>query len=91
MLAPQAASAQRFYDAMAAHVCSTELAPPAALQGWAYSSQPVAGGQRVFVRSHSDAGCRPWSTSRASQGHRYYRATDHQASPMTATMPGPKT
>ena len=82
MLAPQAASAQRFYDAMAAHVCSTELAPPAALQGWAYSSQPGAGGQRVFVRSHSDGRVQTLVDEAVqSQGHRYYRATDHQASP----------
>lgn len=82
MLAPLAASAQRFYDAMAAHVCSTALAPPAALQGWAYSSQPGAGGQRVFVRRHSDGRVQTLVDEAVqSQGHVYYRATDHQASP----------
>lgn len=82
MLAPLAASGQRFYDAMAAHVCRTEQAPPAALQGWAYSSQPGAGGQRVFVRSHSDGRVQTLVDEAVqSQGHVYYRATDHQASP----------
>lgn len=82
MLAPLAAPAQRFYDAMAAHVCSTELAPPAAQQGWAYSSRPGAGGQRVFVRSHSDGRVQTLVDEAVqSQGQVYYRATDHQASP----------
>ena len=83
MLAPLDAAADAFYQAMAGHVRSGVQAPLARGDGWAYDSAATgADGRRVFSRSHADGRVQTLVDEAArAQGHVYYRATDHQASP----------
>ena len=89
MLQPLHAAEQAFYAAMASHRHSSEQvqaprsesAEPS--QDWTYSIGPSATpGFKAFTRRHSDGRMQMLvDEAERAQGHAYYRATDHQASP----------
>ena len=83
MLEPLKADVDHFYESLMARAPQGAPPPPPASSGWQYESRlSVEDGHRVFFRRRSGGNAEDLlDEGMRANGHAYYRATGHQASP----------
>lgn len=83
VLSPLAADARYFQERMIERASGFSAPLPMSSRGWRYESRlPEGGAHRIFSRVGPDGVAQElFDEAARAQGHAYYRATDHQASP----------